>query len=498
MGSVDMSSLNEEKAKLYDKMEHTDETMYITGKAGSGKSYLLEFFAKNTRKNIAIVAPTGIAALNVGGQTIHSFFALDFGVQDIQAIRKKGVFGKRKTILQKLDTLVIDETSMVRVDILDAIDTKLQIANENSLPFGGKQVLLFGDLYQLPPVVESQISRYLIQKYGSIFFFRAPVFKRVPLKMYELKEVFRQKDDPAFMGILNDIRIGQITDSELSALNSRCIPHHHSMSDRFLTLVARNETVSRINQSLLDDIHQPEYTYTATISGDFKQTSFPTEYELKLKVGAQVIMLKNDPLDDEQSISEHGNTGRRWVNGTLGIVSELGSNYVKVMINSVEHSIDRASWDKYEYIYDAETKKLTSRVVASFTQFPLRLAWALTIHKAQGQTYKSVEVDLEGGAFDSGQTYTALSRCVSLNNLYLAHPIDREDIIVNQEIIDFMGAKQDLLTETKVIAVDEDKERKRAELLRQLAELDADDDTDADNDSDDDSDDMTDLDSLPF
>lgn len=492
--TVDTSSLNAEKVQLFNKMENTDETMYITGRAGSGKSYLLDFFVRNSRKNVAVVAPTGVAALNVGGQTIHSFFALDLVVQDIAEIRKKGVFGKRKTILQNLDTLVIDEASMVRVDILDAIDTKMRIANENNLPFGGKQVILFGDLYQLPPVVEPQISRYLEDKYGSIFFFKAPVFNRTLLKMYELKEIFRQKNDPAFMGILNDIRIGQITDNELSSLNTRCVPHQRTITNNFLTLAPRNETVDRINRSMLSQIHQPEYTYTASITGDFKQGAYPTEYELKLKVGAQVIMLKNDALDDEQTFNDYGNTGRRWVNGTLGIISELGPNTIKVMINGVEHSIDRASWDKKEYAYNAETKKLTSQVVASFVQFPIRLAWALTIHKAQGQTYQSVEVDLEGGAFDSGQTYVALSRCVSLQNLYLAHPISREDIIVNQEVVNFMKTKQDLIPNTKVVSVDEDKEQRRAELLRQLAELD-DEPTDEDDEV---TPDEINLDEIPF
>ncbi len=466
--NIDLSDLNEEKARLFQKMDQSDETMYITGKAGSGKSYLLDFFVKHTHKNVAVVAPTGIAALNVGGQTIHSFFALDFGVQNIDDIRRKGVFGKRKTILQKIDTLVIDEASMVRVDILDAIDVKLQLANENHAPFGGKQVILFGDLYQLPPVVEAQVNRYLDDKYKSIFFFKAPVFNRIPLKMYELKDIFRQKDDPTFIAILNGIRVGQITDDMLDALNARCVPHERSVGKQFLTLAPRNETVSRINQNMLDKISRPEYSYEARIEGDFKQSAYPTEATLKLKVGAQVIMLKNDSLDDKQG---SGNTGRRWVNGTLGVISELTPNTVKVMINGVEHSIDRVSWDKNEYSYDAVSKKLVAHPVASFTQFPIRLAWALTIHKAQGQTYKSVEVDLEGGAFDSGQTYVALSRCVSLKNLYLAQPISRDDIIVNQEIVNFMNTTPNLLNEAS--ATGDDIASKRAELLRQLAELDS-------------------------
>lgn len=439
--SIDTSSLNQEKIDLFWRMERTRETMYITGKAGAGKSYLLEFFVKHTRKNVAVVAPTGVAALNVGGQTIHSFFGLGLGVQDLNEIRKKGVFGKRKVLLEKLDTLIIDEASMVRVDLLDAIDLKLQLANGNNLPFGGKQVILFGDLYQLPPVIDdAQISRYLEDKYGSVFFFAAPAFHKTLLNFYELKTVFRQ-NDVAFVGILNDIRTGNVTSNELDALNSRYgLLESRSVHERFVTLTPRNETASRINQNRLDQISRPEYSYNATISGDFKKSSFPTEPILKLKVGAQVMMLINDNVDDYQ---ERGNKGRRWVNGTLGVISELGDNYIKVMINKVEHSIDKHEWTRNEYEYDAIKKKLISRPVATFKQFPVRLAWALTIHKAQGQTYQSVAVDLEGGAFAAGQTYVALSRCVSLENLYLTHPVRREDIIINQEVASFMGKHED-------------------------------------------------------
>ena len=438
--SIDTSELNEEKVNLFWKMERTRENMYITGKAGAGKSYLLEFFVKHTRKITAIVAPTGVAALNVGGQTIHSFFGLDFNVQNLEEIRKKGVYGKRKILLQKLDTLVIDETSMVRVDLLDAIDLKLQLANGNSLPFGGKQIILFGDLYQLPPVKEAQVDRYLEDKYGSAFFFATPAFRRTALHFYELKTVFRQKD-VAFVGILNDVRTGHVTENELAVLNSRYgLLQNRSIHDRFVTLTPRKETAARINQQMLDQINRPEYTYLATTSGDFRKSAYPTEPELKLKVGAQVMMLVNDNLDNFQ---EEGNRGRRWVNGTLGVVSELSENSIKVMINKVEHSIDRHEWTRNEYEYDAIEKKLVSRPVATFKQFPVCLAWALTIHKAQGQTYQSVAVDLDGGAFAAGQTYVALSRCVSLENLYLTTPVRREDIIVNQEAAEFMGKNED-------------------------------------------------------
>lgn len=454
--NINTSDLNEEKAELFWRMERTNETMYITGKAGAGKSYLLDFFKKHTRKNVAVVAPTGIAALNVCGQTIHSFFGLDLNVQNLDEIRRKGIYGKRKIILQELDTLVIDEASMVRVDLIDAIDLKLRLANNNNLPFGGKQVVLFGDLYQLPPVVEPQVDRYLVDKYGSVFFFAAPVFRRIPINFYELKTVYRQ-NDVAFVGILNDVRTGKVTQNELDALNTRCdLFKNRSVHDRFVTLTPRNETAARINQQMLDKIPRPEYTYNATISGEFAKNSFPTEAALKLKVGAQVMMLTNDNLGNFQG---ENNKGRRWVNGTLGVISELGRDYIKVMINKVEHSINQHEWARCEYEYDAHKKQLVSRTVATFKQFPVRLAWALTIHKAQGQTYQSVAIDLDGGAFAAGQTYVALSRCVSLENLYLTHPIRREDIIVDQEVVSFMGKHEDFdSNEPKVFNANTEKE----------------------------------------
>lgn len=459
---------NEEKIRIFNRMERANETMYITGRAGSGKSFLLEYFVKNTHKNVVKVAPTGISALNVGGQTMHSFFGLDINVQNLEEIKRKGVWGKRQEILKSIDVLIIDEVSMVRVDVMSAIDLKLQLANNNTLPFGGKQVLMFGDLYQLPPVVEPQVDRYLTDKYGGVFFFNAPVFDRAPLPVYELKRVFRQKD-PGFISILNDMREGRITDNELDVLNHCSGTAPRDDHNRAIVLSPRNETVSRINQERLNQIGRPEYTYQASITGDFSKFGTPTEVELHLKVGAQVMMLKNDTEGDEATYGT--NRGRRWVNGTIGVVSELSQDMVKVMINKVEYRIDRATWEKKVYEYNANTKKLVARTVATFTQFPLRLAWALTIHKARGQTYKSVEVNLEGGAFSSGQTYVAVSRCVSLDSLYLTRPISREDIIVNQDVAGFMNRHQSTLDIPETV-VDDYKEQRRAELLRQLAELD--------------------------
>jgi ATP-dependent exoDNAse (exonuclease V) alpha subunit len=429
--------LGPEQAEVYALMENTNVTMYITGRAGSGKSHLLQYFVENTKKQVAVVAPTGVAALNVSGQTIHSFFRLDTDVQDPNNQEQMKVGYKQQEVLKAVDAIVIDEASMLRVDILAAIDKKLQLANNNQLPFGGKQLLLFGDLYQLPPVIDSgQVSRYLDDEYKSVFFFAAPVFKQQPLIIKELKHIYRQQN-PAFIGILNDVRVGKLTSNELDALNTRCIdPNDVGTHVRYITLTPRNDKARHINHRHLNSINRPEFSYEATVTGDIKQSAFPTERILRLKVGAQVMMLAND-LTDSSSPSRQEQ--RRWVNGTLGVVSELEPDKIKVMIDKVEHSIDRHTWEKVQYAYDAEKKKLTKRTVSTFKQFPIRLAWAITIHKAQGQTYQSVAIDLDDGAFAAGQTYVALSRCVDMDTLFLDRPIRLADIKVNQEIVNFMG-----------------------------------------------------------
>lgn len=434
---VDTSCLNQEKANLFWQMENTNNTMFITGKAGSGKSYLLDFFVKETRKNVAIAAPTGIAALNVNGQTIHSLFRLELDVQNPESIRRKGVFGKQKTVLKNIDTLVIDEASMVRVDILDAIDLKLQLANGNNKPFGGKQVILFGDLYQLPPIADAQVNRYLKDKYGSTFFYAAPVFKRLPLEVYELDAVYRQHDD-AFINILNKIRTGNATSKDLDVINKQysAALNNSALHSNYITITPRKETASRINQQKLNMLSTQQCTYNAIIEGDFAKSNYPTEQQLNLKVGAQVMMLVNDTASDYQ---ESGNKGRRWVNGTIGTITELGEDFIEVKINGVNHIINQYEWERIEYEYNADEKKLIAKPIASFRQFPVKLAWALTVHKAQGQTYEYVSLDLDGHAFEAGQTYVALSRCVSLENIRLSSPICTQDIIVNQEIVKLMN-----------------------------------------------------------
>ena len=413
-------------------MEDESENLYITGKAGTGKSFLLEFFVNNTNKKAVVIAPTGVAALNVGGQTIHSFFQLDFEVQDPSNEEQMKIGYNRAAIFRAIDTIVIDEVSMVSVDIMIAISKKMQIANKNTLPFGGKQVIMFGDLYQLPPVITNrQVRGYLEDVYGSYFFFAAPEFRERALAIYELNHVYRQKEEK-FISILNKVRVGNIDEDELELLNSQV---EEVVDGEFITLTTTNAIAGFINNKKLANIKNKEHTYKAKITGNITQSSFPTEIELKLKVGAQVMMIVNDTVDPS---SLNTRKKRRWVNGTLGIVTYLSDDVIKVAINGVEHSIDKYTWEKIVYDYVSTEKKLISDTVAKFKQFPIKLAWAITIHKAQGQTYKSISIDVGNGAFENGQIYVALSRCVDLKGLNLRRPLTRKDIKVSQEILNFM------------------------------------------------------------
>ena len=426
---VDTTSLGREQSTVFAQMEDTNESAFITGRAGTGKSYLLNFFVANSRKNVVVVAPTGVAAINVGGQTIHSFFR----IAPTTPIDMNGLISRsaaRRDLYKNLDVVVLDEVSMVSSELMDAIDQVLRKANGNSLPFGGKQMLMFGDLYQLPPVAGPQIMRYLDDTFGGAFFFHAPAIERLRIKPYELTHVFRQKD-PDFIGILNEVRDGTITDASLSRLNERAIP---ASQDPAVVIAPTKDVVGQMNESMLNGIDEPLFTYEASVTGEMRESDFPTQRVLRLKYGARVMMLRND----SGTVSDRPNENRRWVNGTLGQVSKLTDDQVWVQIRGVSHQLDRETWTKIQYSYDPKMKQLTKRVTAEFVQFPITLAWAVTVHKAQGATYQSVGLNLAGGMFAAGQTYVALSRCVDMNKLFLSRPIEREDIKVSNEVRVFM------------------------------------------------------------
>lgn len=408
-----------------DQME-AGEHLFITGRAGTGKSTLLRIFRKTTRKKCVVLAPTGVAALNVQGQTIHSFFG--FPPRLLQA---KDVKPNRRyqRLFEQLETLVIDEISMVRADVLDAIDLGLKINRRNDLPFGGVQVVFFGDLYQLPPVVSSQTERqYFSEIYASPYFFSADALDHIDLEMIELQQVYRQ-DSRHFLRLLEGIRNATIDRDDLADLNQRYQPNFDELGQSYLTLAARNAKVDRINRRELDALVNPVHTYLAEIKGKFPEKLYPTEPAIQLKEGAQVMTLRND-------------TEKRYVNGTIGTILECKPDSILVQTTegekTREFTVNYDEWEIIRYTVDAsDPTKIGTEAVGTFKQLPVRLAWAVTIHKAQGKTFDRVIIDLGSGAFESGQTYVALSRCRSLDGIILSNPIQLRDVMVDPAIVTY-------------------------------------------------------------
>jgi ATP-dependent exoDNAse (exonuclease V) alpha subunit len=416
--------LSLEQAEVFQAIESTRQNVFVTGRAGTGKSTLLNHLSWHTSKQIVIAAPTGVAALNVGGQTIHSLFRLPVGVIADHPIDQSDTVRK---LLNTIDTLVIDEVSMVNADLMDAIDRSLRQARQRPTDaFGGVQIVLFGDPYQLAPVPgDSDERAYFEDTYRSLWFFDAKVWREADLRIFELSEVHRQRDAD-FKFMLNAVRHGQVTAEIAGALNS--MGARTAPDEGAITLATRNDSVNRINASALKRLSGRALTAQADITGDFGGRTYPADQTLELKVGAQVMFLRNDSA---------GEGGPRWVNGSIGTVTRIDST-VYVDIDGEIHEVDPVIWEKYKYSYDPATKKLTKNVVAEFTQFPLRLAWAVTIHKSQGATYERAIVDLGSRVFSPGQTYVALSRLTSLEGLYLTRPLRPNDIIVDPNVRRFM------------------------------------------------------------
>jgi len=406
-------------------MEFTDKNLYITGKAGAGKSTLLKHFVQNTGKNYVIVAPTGVSAINVGGTTIHSFFRFPFGIVKEEDIEYQP---DKRDLFKNLEVLIIDEISMVRVDLLHAVDLALRKNTGNKKdPFGGVQIIMFGDLYQLPPIVRtSEEEKYLKDKFGGKYFFYCPAFSDGVLERVELEENFRQKEDIVFFDLLNNIREKIFTSADFALLNSRFEPYIHK--DPAIVLATTNKIADSINEERLKEIGEKEFVYGARVEGGFDIKKSPTDEELRLKKGAQIMMIKNDT-----------EIPRRWVNGSIGTVVALGKSTIMVNINGNEYDVSQAMWKEYHFEYDEEEGDIVKLPVGSFYQYPLKLAWAVTIHKSQGKTFDRVVIDLGRGAFAHGQTYVALSRCTSLLGIYLMRPVRNSDIIVDDEVKVFCG-----------------------------------------------------------
>ncbi len=457
--------LSAEQRGVYELLESTDQHVFITGRAGTGKSTLLRYFADNTVKQIAICAPTGVAALNVGGQTIHSLFRLPIGlIADTQLDQPDNV----RRLLGALDAVVIDEVSMVNADVLDAIDRSLRQARRKPFtPFGGVQIIMFGDPYQLAPVPpRGDEARYMADRYRSNWFFDAhvwqplaeavpPVAHNVPdaatdaaepdddglfvvekeraqLLVRELVEIHRQ-DDEDFKAMLNAVRHGRVTADIAHVLNTagaRPAPEPEQGETPLITLATRNDIVTSINQRHLAALPGKEQIARAEISGDFGrgESNYPAEAELRLKIGAQVMFLRNDTGGDYP----------RWVNGTIGTVIRILGDVVRVEVDGEEVDVEPTVWERFRYSYNPGSGTIRRDIVAEFTQFPLRLAWAVTIHKSQGQTHERAVIDLGSGAFAPGQTYVALSRLTSLDGLYMSRPLRPSDIKVDADVARFM------------------------------------------------------------
>jgi len=410
--------INDEFKAAFDIMENTKECLFITGKAGTGKSTLLKYFKANTGKKIIVLAPTGVAAINVSGQTIHSFFRLPPKIIQKDTIKRL----RNRSLIENLDMVIIDEVSMVRSDLMDGIDYALRLnRGKMKVPFGGVQMVFFGDLFQLSPVVENEARQLLEERYSTPYFFSAKVFNDCFIRSIELSNIYRQKDS-SFMELLNRIRNKEYTEEDLDILNKRVQKDKvYYKKDPTVILTSTNNLANTINQDRLSKLPGKEMTYEAEAYGKFEESAYPCPTSLRLKKGAQVILIKNDPA-------------KQWVNGTLAKVVALSKDSIVVDIDGRTCDVPIVKWQKIEYSYNEEEDKIEDEVVGAFEQYPIKLAWAITIHKSQGQTFDKVIIDLGHGAFTHGQLYVALSRCTSLDGIRLKRPVTQADIIFDQRI----------------------------------------------------------------
>ncbi|RJQ55427.1 MAG: WYL domain-containing protein [Actinobacteria bacterium] len=450
--------LNVEFREALQIMEETSENLLVTGRAGTGKSTLLDYFRSITKKKIVVLAPTGVAAVNVAGQTIHSFFRFQPNATPDKIRRIND------SIYQQLDAIVIDEVSMVRADLLDLIDAFMRKnGRTKGAPFGGIQMIFIGDLYQLPPVVTRDERDYLESRYESEYFFDSDVFSEVEFELVELEKVYRQTD-ANFIGLLNGIRNRSIDERELELINARLLaddkpPHggvghgellHGELPGSELPhgeprlgappngaefpkgaihLTTTNAMARERNEAELATLAGKTHSFEARLEGDFDEKSLPTDPVLNLKKGAQVMLLNNDSQG-------------RWVNGTIGVLEGIKKAALVVRLAGGLEEVEPVTWNRYRFVWNKETKSVASEVIGAFTQFPVKLAWAVTIHKSQGKTFDSIVVDIGRGTFAPGQLYVALSRCRTLEGVFLKKPIRKSHIWLDWRVVKFMTGYQ--------------------------------------------------------
>jgi len=408
-------------------MERGHKHIFLTGKAGTGKSTLLRYFRERTRRAAVVIAPTGVAAINVDGQTIHSFFKLRPGAT-VEEAAHDGRAARKDRLYKKIDTIIIDEVSMVRADLMDCIDAFLRSALKSKARFGGKRLIMIGDLHQLPPIVRGEEAEELQKNYATPFFFSseaiADCLQLGMLEYIELDKIYRQTDE-RFIDVLNAVRDGKISESQLAALNLQYDPEFVDHEGKQMHLMAINAQADAHNDSNLERLAGKASIAEGRIKGAFKESELPTDLALRLKKGARVMLVNNDGQG-------------RWVNGTLAIVREVRDGSVEVVLdNGMRQEILPYTWNKAKTIFDKDSGEITRETLGSFTQFPLRLAWATTIHKSQGKTFDKAVIDLGRGAFAAGQSYVALSRCRTMDGITLKRPIRRSDLIMDARILDF-------------------------------------------------------------